>query len=114
MKYILLAIVLIAFCGVLIERSRSISYRRFRQRAERLAMVQIVDGTRLVAAPESPNQDNIVFTNVTMSYAPLPVLTVTEWSEGGMVGSGKTPSGMQWSCPPGYKLKFDGTIPYCE
>lgn len=116
MKYTLLLLLVMFSAGFLLAclySSARLEVDRIRHRAERLAGIHIVDGTRLVE-PVTPGKSDIVLENVRVSYSPAPILTVEEWSEGGLVGSGNIASGLQWSCPPGYTLKWDGEIPYCE
>lgn len=116
MKYVLLLLLVMFSVGFLLAclySSVRLEVDRIRHRAERLASIHIVDGTRLVE-PATPGKFDIVLENVSVSYSPTPILTVEEWSEGELVGNGKTASRLQWSCPPGYTLKWDGEIPYCE
>lgn len=84
-----------------------------RERADRLATLVVRDGENRITAT-SPTADDAVFYSNHMWYAPFPILTVNEWAESGLVGEGRSPRTAQWSCPPGYTLKWDGTIPYCE
>jgi hypothetical protein len=86
--------------------------REVRRRAEAMAFVEILDGTHKVEAPNP--SDSWTITDNVFFFSDSPRVVVTEWSAGGFVGEPVSATAAQWKCNPGYQLKFDGGIPYCE
>jgi hypothetical protein len=119
MKLLVALLVVVVIAVIIDDASMRSRYRALAQRestlrfrAHNLAFVAVMDGTRRVEPSRYPA--SIELTGVEMFYAPIPQLVVKEWAHGGIVDGPLGVSSAQWQCPPTYKLKWDGSVPYCE